>query len=357
MKELYSRQLGFMLFLYILGSALIFTPESIIGQDLWVATILGSLVGLLLLHITVVIQGLYPGKDIMQIAELTLGKILGKIFNLIFLWLLLILAILLLFDAMVFLQIIYITTPEILLATLIMLASAFVIYPGIAVGGRLADLFILPVILLIALGFVTSFTLFNYSNITPILANIKPVLGAGLVSASWPFSEVIILAVFFPFVADFDRNKKQIYIWYGLASITLIIRSLLILGVLGYKGLELARFPLYDVFRLIEYQDFQRLELFFFLLFIMTLTAAILALHKVLILNLEHMFALKNSRSLIIPVGFLILALMYDSFPSDIEFLASQASSTIFLTLPPAILYITVIFIAAKIKHRKSPHP
>ena len=351
--ELYSRQLGFLIFMYLLGSALIFVPESIITQDVWISTILASFVGLYLLHILIVLQELYPGQSIMQIAELAFGKLVGQVLNLLYIWSILLVAMLILFDAMVFLKIIYLTTPEILLAIAMMCTSCYVIFHGLIAIGRLSDIFIWPIIALVVLGFAASFPLFDYSNIPPILANVKQIFGGTIYAANWPFAELVVIALLLPYVVDLKKNKKHLYFWFGAGSIALTIRSLLVLGILG-KYLEVSRYPFYDIFRLVQFQEFQRVELFFFILFFTTVMSAIVITHKTLVLGLQHFFRLKSRHALVVPVGFLILALMYDSFPSDVGFLATQAASTVFVTFPIYILYPTMVFIMAKLKHRKN---
>lgn len=352
MNQLYSRQLGFLIFNYLLGSALIFVPEKIAGRDLWIVTILGSLIGLYLLYLLISIQELYPENNIMQVAELSLGKLAGKLLNLAFLWGLFMIAILLLFDIMIFVEFIFPNTSPILLTAIIILTSSYALLKGLTIGGRLIDLFIWPTLIALIVGFPILFTLFDFQNTLPLLTNIKPVLGATIYSANWPFAEIIVIAFYLPFVIDLKENKQKLYIWFGLATLVLVIRAILAIGVLGVKHLTVSHFPFYDVIRLLKFQEFQRLELFFFMLFMTLAFTTIFMSYRAFNSGLQQFFGFKDPNLLLFPVGLLLLALMFNTFPSDIKFLATQANSVIFLALPFHVLYPTIVFIAAKVKSK-----
>ncbi|NLB87980.1 MAG: GerAB/ArcD/ProY family transporter, partial [Syntrophomonadaceae bacterium] len=224
-EGLFSRQLGFLIFLYLLGSAIIYVPESIVGLDVWIATILASLFGLFVLHALIRLQEMYPGQNIMQVSELILGRVLGTIFNLAYIWSLLLIAALVLFDAMVFLKIIYPVTPEIPIAIIVILSSCYIVYKGITPIGRLVDLAVWVVLLLIISAFLSCLTLFEISNITPVLVDIKPVLGAAIYGAGWPFTEIVVIALLIPYVIDLNDNKKTIYYCYGVETLVSVILS------------------------------------------------------------------------------------------------------------------------------------
>lgn len=351
-EELFSRQLGLLIFLYLLGSAIIYVPESIVGQDVWIATILASLPGLIVVHALIRIQEMYPGKNIMQVSVLLFGKVLGTILNLAYIWSLLLIASLVLFDAMVFLKIIYPVTPEVPIAIIVILAACYIVHKGITSVGRLADLAAWLVLFLIISAFLFCLTVFDLYNITPVLIDIKPVLGAAVYGAGWPFTELVVIALLFPYVVDLNTNKKKIYFWFGVGTLVSVVRSFLILGVLGSSYMQISRFPFYDVFRLLQFQEFQRVELFFFVLFFTTVSFAIILNNQALTLAFKQLFNLKNAGALFVPVGFLVLALCYNSFPSDVKFLATQATSASFVILPVTFSYPTIIFLMAKWKNR-----
>ncbi len=352
MNQIYSRQLGILLFIFLLGSALVYVPESVITQDVWVATTLATLVGLYLLYVLLTIQEMHPDLNIMQVAELSMGRIVGKFFNLLFLWGLLMATILLLFDIVLLLQIIYPKVPSTFLTASLVLLSGYTIFKGISSGARLADLYIWLILPLLILGFAVAATLFNPMYIPPVLTKIKPIIGASIYGANWPFGEMIVIALYLPFVIDLKRNKKKLYFWFGLAALVLILRSFMVLGALCPEYLKVARFPFYEIFRLVMFQDFQRIELFFFALFISVGLGAVLIAYSALNLGIRTFFALGDGFSLVFPVGLLIIALMFNSFPSDIKYLANQANSGFLVTLPIYILYPTITLIAAKIKQK-----
>lgn len=353
MKAINSRQLSFILFLYILGSALLNIPESVIGRDVYFSTAIASLLGFYILYMIISIQEMYPNLNILQVAELTLGKIGGKILNLFYIWTLFLLTTLILFDIVLFLQLLYPRTPDILITTVVMLCSCYVLFQGITNIGRLGDITIFPMVILIILGFAVSLSLFKFYNILPMFADIKPVLGGSIYAAYWPFTQIIAFAMLLPFVVDLPTKKNLIYYGYIIGSIVLIIRSFITLGVLGSNLMKISHFPFYDIFLLLRFQDFQRVELFFFALFVTLVLTVLIVAHGALTLAVQSFFKLKNNLPLIIPIGLFIIALAYNMFPSSVNFFATQSASVIFFILPINILYPFIIYIAAKIKVAK----
>ena len=87
--------------------------------------------------------------------------------------------------------------------------------------------------------------------------------GAVLYGAAWPYLEITVFALLLPMVNDLEKGYPKIVTWFMIAAVVLILRTVLVLAVLGPELTLAYAFPFYKVFRLVEVQNFQRIELFF----------------------------------------------------------------------------------------------
>jgi spore germination protein (amino acid permease) len=345
-----SQQIAFLLFIFMLGSALIFIPEAYAGRDAWIATILASLSGWYVLYVIISLKNMFPDINLVQLSQLSLGKIAGNILNLLLFWTIFIVLLTFVFDLVNFLHLTYSAIPTFFLVSIIILAATYCLYKGVNTIGRLGEIFIWITIIFTILGFFLAIPLINPSNLTPVLSNWKSLIAGVFYGAEWPATEVIILAFFLPLVNDLKEKQHHIYWWYFAAVVVLALKNAQILSILGMEKTSLLRFPLYEVIRLVAFADFQRMELFFFLLWFIIGFMVIVIYYQGLLLGLTDMLVLKDYKVLILPVGLCIIVFNLYMFPSDIEFLDTAKKYLPFYSLPIHILYPTIILIAAKLR-------
>ncbi|MBO8159777.1 endospore germination permease [Thermosyntropha sp.] len=353
-----SRQFGILLLMLILGSAFIFVPEGIAGRDTWLATIIASLAGLYVLSVIIILQKIFPGMSIIKISTQVLGKPLGFILGIIYTWLIFFIAVLYLYNMTTFLLIIFPGLSDSLLNTFIVLTIAYVIYNGLNSLSRLSEILIWIVLALVIPAIaIPFFTIAEIKSLTPVLSNIKAVLVGGLFAANWPYGEIILMAMLLPAVNDLKQKSKIIYIWFFIGVILFVLRSILATTVLWEDLMQTTKFPLYEVLLLIRFSTFQRVELFFFIMWSITNFMAVLLSYQSLVLALKDLFSLRSHKTLIIPAGLAIAVFPLIMFPSSVEFLAVESFAAHFHNIIIQLLYPTIILAAAKIKQRKSRNP
>ncbi|SHG43192.1 spore germination protein (amino acid permease) [Thermosyntropha lipolytica DSM 11003] len=346
-----SNQFGILLLFLILGSAFIFVPEGIAGRDCWAASLIASLTGLYIISLTVNLQNRFPGLSIIEISTQVLGKPLGLALSLIYSWVVFLVGTLYMYDMLVLMVIIFPGLAETLLVILLIAASSYVLYRGINSLARLGEILLWIIIpLVLAAITVPFFTVANLQSLTPILASFKPVLAGVVFGSNWPYGEISLMAMLLPFVADLSKNKKTIYIWFFIGVIILVIRSLLVVAALGQELMGIVRFPLYEVLLLIRFSTFQRIELFFFIMWSITNFMAIILSHQSFVLCLKSLFSLKDYKTVIIPAGLCIAIFTLVMFPSDIEFMSVESFAAPFHNLPVHVLYPTLVWLAARFK-------
>ena len=347
-----SQQLAFLVFLLMLGSALIYVPESLIGQDAWISSILASLVGLYILWAIIFIQKKYPRTSILKISEAVLGRFVGKVFNTFYVWLLIVVSILYLYDMAAFLLLIFPSLPNPILYTIVLLPAAYLLYQGPGIIGRLGESIVFLALFLVLLALGLTATAAQWGNLSPVLSDWKPVMAGAFYGANWPYAEVSAFALFLPLVFDLQEKSRPIYVWYLLAVIVLVLRSAVVVAVLGHEYTHLARFPLFASVRLIQFSNFQRVELFFFLLWFITGFSAIVIYYQCLVLALKDLFTLRVHRPLILPAAALLIALCLCSFSADTTFLQFETTTATFHSLPLHLIYVSTILLGVIIRPR-----
>jgi spore germination protein KB len=100
-------------------------------------------------------------------------------------------------------------------------------------------------------------------------------------------------------------------------------------------------------------QNFQRIELFFFAMWFTTSFIAGLVYYLGVVLGLKELFGLKDYRSLILPVGLLILTMSIYTIRSDMYFVRVLSTNAPLVTMPVNLLYPTIVLLAALIAYNK----
>lgn len=341
------------MFLQLLGSALVYVPVANAGRNAWISSILAALVGFYVLAIILRLQLMFPGMSIFKIAELSLGRIPGIILNSIYLWVVWVITLLYLGDLISLLRQLFPLLPAFSLRTIIILTAAYCLYKGVTNIAHLAELVIGFIILFLAVGFLAPLSIAGFSNLLPVLSDWHTMAGAAVYGANWPCAEVAVFALLLPLVNDLPNGFRKIIWWYLAAVVVMTLRTILVLAVLGPELTQASAVPFYLVFRLVEVQNFQRIELFFFALWFTTSFIAVLVYYLGVVLGLKELFGLKNYRSLILPVGLLIVTMSICMIRSDLYYVQVLSANSPFLSLPVNLLYPTIVLLAALIGYKK----
>lgn len=347
-----SRQAAFLLFMTLAGNALVLAPATGAGSSAWLSNLLGALVGLYILVAIISIQKAFPGQSIVKVSELCLGKLLGKILSLIYIIVLLYATIVYLFDACIIIRTILPFITCYILRPLMVLAAAYCIYKGVNAVGRLAEVLVPLSLLLITISFLLMLTVADFSRLEPVLADWKAILAGTIDGAGWPYSGISILALFLPFVNDMAKKKYLIYVWYLVGVLVVALRSLLIMAVLGPDMTILLRFPLYASLRMLALADFQRIELFFFILWFISGFTVLMINYLSASLALKDFIGLPRLNPLVLPLGFFVTVMSLYMYSSDMEFYTLGSVTTPIIILTVNILYTTIIWLGIKMRAR-----
>ncbi|KUG04602.1 spore germination protein gerkb [hydrocarbon metagenome] len=353
-NQIASRQVAFLTFALIIGSAIIYMPESIAGRDAWLSTLLAVPVGLYILFVIITVQLMFPGMNMLDISELVLGRFAGRTLNAFYVWLLLIMSIFYLYDLFVFLDIVIFDLKRYVHYGIFILLAAYCIYKGINAVARLVELLVWVIVLFLLLGiFIATICCSQFSHLLPVLADWRPVMAGSLYAANWPFAQVSMLIIYFPYVSDLADKRRTIYTWYLMGALILIIRSVLIISILGVEITRFSRHPVYQALRLLQVGTFERIDLTFFALLFLSGFFALLVCYQSLVMGLQKLMDRDENRYLILPVGLLLVVLTSYMLTADVEVFPLQVQVLPFHTLPIHILYPSIILIAGKIYQKR----
>ncbi len=349
-----SRQAAFLTFFLVLGSAIIYMPESIAGRDAWLATLLAVPIGLYILFVIINIQLMFPGMNMLDISELVLGKSPGRILNIFYVWLLFIISVFYLYDLFIFIDIVILDLKRYVHYSILILLAAYCIYKGVNTLARLGELLWWIAALSIALSILLSFVCCSeFSYLTPVLADWKPVVAGSLYAANWPFAQISVLIMYLPFVSDLADKRRTIYTWYLIGALILVVRSVLVISILGAELTMFSRQPAYQALRLLEAGTFEHIDMVFFGLLFITSFFALLISYQGLVMGVQKLLNRDDMRYLILPVGLLLVVFASYMFTTDVQVFIRQVRVLPFHTLPIHLLYPSIILIAGKIYQKR----
>lgn len=345
-----SQQLAFLVFLLLPGSSLVFLPSRAAGQSAWLAQIPSVLSGLFVLFALFKLHARFPDLRITEISTRILGRVLGTILNLLFFWSVFLFVVEFVYDVGLLLKVVYPAVSRLVLFPIIVLPCMYTLYKGLTILGRMGELFFFIAVGFIALAVVIALPLMDISKLKPLASEWKPLLAGFLYAADWPFNEVVILGLFLPLVGDLKPGRGKVYRWYLISAGALIFVDLETISILGPYLTELFQFPIFEVFRLVGFGEFRRLEPVFLLLWFLTGITAITIFLQGTLFICQDLFSLKDYKPLILPLGLSLIVFAAYMFPSDIEYGLLGFKYTPVYTFPVNLLYPIILLIAAKLR-------
>ncbi|MDR1616881.1 MAG: spore germination protein [Syntrophomonadaceae bacterium] len=307
-NKLYTSQIGKIIFILLISSNIVYIPAKIFRQDAWLGILLSSLMGFYILYVFIKTQLLFPEKPIAIVASDLLGKIPGHILNGFFLFIIFSILIGYGIDVSIVLTTINPRYSPVLLNSVIYASCGFVVYHGINSVARLSNVIVWFVIIFLIFGFLLPLTQADFSQLTPLLAEWRPLIFQSIFVSSWPFSEIVIIGAFLFLSSDLKQNKRVVYYWYSAAVLSLIAFTILSLVILGPELTLLYNFPTQEVLHLNDLGAFSRLDIFFTSFWVSASFVAIICYYQSFTMFIQQLFSLKSNRGLIIPAGLMAFA-------------------------------------------------
>lgn len=340
---------------FVIGSSLILGIGGEAKNDIWIAEIVSIIMFIPMLFIFSRILSLFPGKDLFDVLDMTLGKVVGKMVASIYIWYAFHLGAVVLRNFGEFINVVAMPETPMLVP---LLCLGWVCITGVRLGievlGRTTTYFLPAILFILVMVELLAIPELHLNNMKPVLGNgLTPVLMGGFQTFSFPFAETVL------FIGVFGSLKKKespfrVYYWgIMISAIIIMIVTLRNITVLGYM-LSSFKFPSYAAVSRINVGDFlQRIEV----------TVAIVFLYSVFIKSsicllvackgIGKVFNLKDYRSIAIQTGLLMIYFSYIIYDNSMEMRYWAFKVYPYYAFPMQVILPIIIWIFAEIKAKK----
>ena len=355
-------QLFMLIFNFLLGSAIVYGVGKNAQQDAWIAILLTTLIGIGLMYLYYCISSLMPGKNFFEVMEYCFSRPIAILLSLVYVTYFLYTSsrVIRTFGEMITTAILP-TTPIEIVTLSLMLVIAYIIYLGLEVCARVAEIFTpyIVVFLLIILIFLLTSGEIQLHNLQPILGDgMKPILKEMFPSLLvFPFGELVVFTIILASVTQLKKGKKVAFMAVLSAGIFLAFSSILMVITLGVDVYQYTNFPLLSTTRLISIAHFlERMDVL--VVFIMTMGVIIKSAIFIYcsLKGLEYVFR-KPYRYFAFPISMMISVfsiLVAVNFGDHLEKFKSTLVSYFYIIMQLILPMLTVLFLSWKTKKNKS---
>lgn len=321
-KQISPRQLFILTFGLTIGTSILVTPSGMAHtarEDAWLASLFSLLINIVMVAIYIALIRVYPGRTIFQIHEEVLGKALGKVLNLLYLFYFLILTGTLLGNLGFFLSSeVMPETPIEAIQILFLLAAVICARMGIIILARVSELIFPWIVFLFMLLALSLTPQIDWNYIRPMLEEgWIPVATAGFHSSM--FQELVVLMVFFSLVNGQKRGERAFVLGTIAGGIVLSVIVLLSLLILGIEQTENSTFPAFALAKTINVGDFfQRVEVILIAMWVLTFFIKICLLFLSILQGLQTIFGLKEQTPFIYPLSVLFIVVAWNTYSNTV---------------------------------------
>jgi len=351
---------------FTIGTSILALPSALAmksAQDAWIAAIIGTIVGVLVIWFFTFISLWFPELTYIQLNEKIFGKWLGKIVSIFFVLMCLLYVVTLIVHSGSFLKTQMLpNTPMVVLNGLEAIILIMAVRLGLGTFARTAEILIF-VFFFLFIGLV-GFILpeINIVNLEPFFqSSAKSLIQSSLqVVATTSVNAIVLLMIFPAFITQVEKAKKYFFIGNIIGGIIIIIITMLCVFVLGSNVTARQIYPSYALAKVINVGNFvNRIEGFMAALWIMSLYFKMVLYFFASVLGLAQILNLKDYRPLTYPLGIIVLALSVIIFPNIIYLENFDATTAVSFSLViglffPLILVIIYAFRKKKLKKNTS---
>lgn len=314
-ERISARQLFALILLFEFGTALVIPIGFAAQQSVWLSILLALIGGILLFLVYDYFFRQYPELPFSGYTQKILGKYIGWPLSLLYIPFFIYIAARDLREAGdLLITSVYDRTPLLAINALMIIAIIYILRKGIEVLARMAEIYLILLIILGVLGNILVFTsgLIDLKNLLPVAS--KGWKGILVTAYSdvliFPFGEMICFTTILPYLNKPQKGRKTGVLALIFSGIILSITHAVEISVLGADMYSRATFPLLVTISKVNIADFlQRLDP------IVILTLIIGDFFKVSIYCYaavsvaSNVFKLQKPKKLVLPIGIIILFL------------------------------------------------
>lgn len=318
-----SYQFLVLVILFTIGTSILLGPSALATeakQDAWIAALLGTGIGLLIVWLFTKIGLWFPNLTFVQMNEILFGKWIGKAFSVLFIFMTLLYTVSLLYHSGSFLTTHVIpNTPMAATNILMALILVMAIRLGLETIARSAEIFFVVFSLLLIFLVIFIAPEIKFENIEPIFeGSIKSIAQSSLILVVVSSVNAVSLLMIFPAFINKPKNAKKIFLIGSLiGGIVVSIITILCIFVLGSDATARQVYPSYGLAKKINIGDFvTRIEALMAALWIIGLFIKMVIYFLASVYGLAQILNLKDYRPLTYPLGMIVVVLSLVIFPN-----------------------------------------
>ncbi|ANY68501.1 hypothetical protein BBD42_20000 [Paenibacillus sp. BIHB 4019] len=321
-ESISTRQMAVFVLFFIVGDMFWFIPTllaSILDSDAWIPSLLSMFTGLVVVWFIDKCYRLFPGLTLIEIHRKALGKWLGGLCSLFFLYLL--------FNTVgVQLRVVgdFVTTqmmpetPARVTVLMITLLLVITLRAGLTVFAKSGEVFIVGVVLMFIMFIIMLLPEATLSNLLPVFHHKAADYGKGILyTTSFPFFQMVTLFMIFPAMKQAESWTRDFMLASLIASFSLFLIVIMSLLVLGDYMTEHQIYAAYAMAKRISIGRFiERVEAVLVISYIVSTYVKMLINAFAFIYGFTQFLGLREHRELIFPFGLLMFGLAYAIGPN-----------------------------------------
>lgn len=292
------------------------------GEDAWLAGLIGMAGAMLLALISIALARRFPRLSLIQYAELSLGRPLGKAAGLLFLlWIFHLTAIVAREFGEFMVEMTMPQTPISVFVIVILLLAAYAARQGVEVLARANQIILGLTALSLIILVLLAANRMQAEFLMPVLGSRPSALLRGAYAPlAWMGEVVIATIAVFPQLTD-PQRIRPVTLWALLfTGLTSSLMTLVTLAALGRHWVVTSSLPVLAVTRYVEIGDFlERLEPIFVAVWVSGTFIKLAILLYALAQGTAQWLGLRDHRPLVLPLLTLITPLTFHLFESGIE--------------------------------------
>lgn len=359
-KEIISEKEGISITFFFIGVSSIFPIGDSAGKDIWIAILLGITFGLLISLVYSKILSSFPGRNLFDILEFLFGKVVGKTISLLYVWFAFHLTLNCFTDFFYFIK--TVTFPEIQpLITMIfpIILCIWGVKLGIEGIGRISNLALTPVILLIILLVFLVTPKMKIDHLLPVLENgFQPIFKGAFMVFSFTFAQSVVFMGFFDCFKDTKTITKVYLKGICLGGIALLIIKISDVAVLGIYTFSQYYYPTYASVSRVQMGDFiHGIEIVVGVTFVFSALIKACVSMLTVCKGLSSILSFDDYRFLATPMVLLNAASVFIINKNIMQYTAFNSHALRYYAFPFLVLFPIIILVFTLIKKKAQNMP
>lgn len=311
----------------VFATAILFVPSistQEASQDTWISVMVAAAFGILVAYLSASLGLKFPDKTVVQFSEVILGKAIGKIVGLIYVFYFFYVGFYVQRQFGELMTSAYmVKTPIIVFVSVLTLLACYLIYCGLEVLVRINDIVLTAVTVSFLLLFILIVKEIKIANFFPVMeSGLGGIIRGSLAPGSW-LGESAIIMMLIPFIANSKMAKKANITAVILLFISLELVAVGTVGVMGVHRTMRSIFPTFSLVREITFPAVPIIERQDIVLFMIIWVAGMLMKLSTFfyagVLGLSQWLNLADYRPLVLPFGVILSALSILSWDNVID--------------------------------------